>query len=416
MSGVVEVGTDAMRRHAGEVEALAGAAYDGVLAGRHLAVSGEAFGRLCAFLGAALAPVQEAGVAGTSLAVEQPRRDRRPAAGHGPAHRRGRPARRPGDARGSRAGRVVVSGEALLAGRHDSTVALSGIAPVQVLVGTGRALTDGDWVEAGVLGVATGLEGLGVVADPLGALVAAGVGFVLEHLQPLAGWFDDLAGDPDQIHAFATSWHRIAGLVHDTSDHYLDAVGRATSPWDGLAVGAYRSAARAQAAVIDALGVGVTGVAAATETAGGIVAGVREIVRDALADLVGQVVSKSAQLLSGVMTVSAIADIVATVAAWTRRVSGFVEALLRSISTLSRHLDDLVGRRRGRRPGAGTAGRLLDRHGCLRPGLPRHERRRPVRRRARRPAGLTTARRDVSGTRTRSGRVTGRTASCPCCS
>ncbi len=69
MSDVVEVGTDAMRRHAGEVEALAGAAYDGVQAGRHLAVSGEAFGRLCGFLGAALAPVQAAGVTGTSLAV-----------------------------------------------------------------------------------------------------------------------------------------------------------------------------------------------------------------------------------------------------------------------------------------------------------------------------------------------------------
>ena len=235
-----------------------------------------------------------------------------------------------------------MSGEALLVGREDSTGPLTGIASLDVLVGTGSALADGDWVEAGVLGVAGGLEGLGLVADPFGALVAAGVGWVVEHLQPLAGWFDDLAGDPDQIHAFASSWHRIAGLVHDTSDRYLGAVDRATSPWDGLAVGAYRAAARGQAAVIDALGTGVTGVAAATETAGAIVAGVREIVRDALAEVVGQVVSKAAQLLSAVFTASAIVDIAMTVAAWARRVSGFVEALVRSLSTLSRHLDDLV--------------------------------------------------------------------------
>ncbi len=235
-----------------------------------------------------------------------------------------------------------MSGETLLVGREDSTGALTGIASLDVLVGTGSALADGDWVEAAVLGAAVGLEGLGVVADPFGALVAAGVGWVVEHLQPLAGWFDDLAGDPDQIHAFASSWHRIAGLVHDTSEHYLGAVDRATSPWDGLAVGAYRAAAQTQAAVIDALGTGVTGVAAATETAGAIVAGVREIVRDALAEVVGQVVSKAAQLLSAVFTASAIVDIAMTVAAWARRVSGFVEALLRSLSTLSRHLDDLV--------------------------------------------------------------------------
>lgn len=69
MSGGVEVATDAMRRHAAEVEGLAASAYDGVQAGRYLLVSGDAFGVLCSFLGAALAPVQATGVATTSLAV-----------------------------------------------------------------------------------------------------------------------------------------------------------------------------------------------------------------------------------------------------------------------------------------------------------------------------------------------------------
>lgn len=69
MSAGLEVGTDALRRHAAEVEALADSAGVGVDAARRLTLTGPAFGRLCSFVGGALAPVQEAGVTSTSLAV-----------------------------------------------------------------------------------------------------------------------------------------------------------------------------------------------------------------------------------------------------------------------------------------------------------------------------------------------------------
>lgn len=235
-----------------------------------------------------------------------------------------------------------MSSEDLLVGRHDATGVLEGAGALDALADTGRALADGDWVEAGVMGVASGLEGLSAVADPVAALTSAGVGFALEHLQPLAGWFDDLAGDPDQIHAFASSWRRVADLVRDTGDDYLLAALRTTAPWDGQLVGAYRAIACGQSALIHGFGTGVRGVAGAVEAAGAIVAGVRELVRDALAQVVGFAVARSVELLSGVLTAKAIVQIARKVAEWTSRMSAFLRSLVRSVEALGGLLGDLV--------------------------------------------------------------------------
>lgn len=59
----IDVDTDALRAHAAELDRIAASGQEAVDAGRHVAVQGEAFGRICAFIGAALGPVQAAGVA-----------------------------------------------------------------------------------------------------------------------------------------------------------------------------------------------------------------------------------------------------------------------------------------------------------------------------------------------------------------
>lgn len=69
MSDEIDVVTDSMRKHAGDLDAMASSAYDGVQAGKHVTMSGDAYGVLCSFIGAAIAPVQATGIASTALAV-----------------------------------------------------------------------------------------------------------------------------------------------------------------------------------------------------------------------------------------------------------------------------------------------------------------------------------------------------------
>lgn len=230
----------------------------------------------------------------------------------------------------------------LVASPQDMTAWHTGMGPIDTLMQTGDALGSGEWVEAGLMGVATGLETLGAIADPLGALFSAGVGFLIEHLEPLKGWLDELAGDPSQIQAFAETWHNVSAHIAGVSDDFVSMVASATADWDGVAIDAYRASARVQAGFVEAMGQMVKGVAAAVETSGAIVAGVRELVRDAISQLVGYGLSKTAQLLSGVFTLKAIGEIAAKVAEWAARIGTFVKALLKSMGNLGRHLDDLV--------------------------------------------------------------------------
>src|SRR5690606_827093 len=55
-------------------------------------------------------------------------------------------------------------------------------------------------------GLALGLEGLGFIANPPGALAGSAVGFLIEHLSFLKEPLDDLAGDPDAIFGVAAVW------------------------------------------------------------------------------------------------------------------------------------------------------------------------------------------------------------------
>jgi hypothetical protein len=69
LSGEIDVVTEAMRRHAADLDDIAASGCAAVRAGEDVTTQGEAFGRMCAFLGRSLRPVQMAGTATTALAV-----------------------------------------------------------------------------------------------------------------------------------------------------------------------------------------------------------------------------------------------------------------------------------------------------------------------------------------------------------
>lgn len=69
MSNNVDVVIDDMRKHASQLDEIAGDAHSAVKAGSTITTSGDAYGILCSFIGAAMAPVQTAGIAASAGAV-----------------------------------------------------------------------------------------------------------------------------------------------------------------------------------------------------------------------------------------------------------------------------------------------------------------------------------------------------------
>ena len=98
----------------------------------------------------------------------------------------------------------------LVAPRIDSTRWYSGLGLIEDIADTVAGIESGSWIDSAIGGVATSLDTLATVLDPLGSLVSWGVGWLLEHVKPLSDVLDWLAGDPDQVTAYAQTWRNIA--------------------------------------------------------------------------------------------------------------------------------------------------------------------------------------------------------------
>ena len=128
----------------------------------------------------------------------------------------------------------------LIAEVQDSTEAYSGIPLLESVFDTKQAIESGDWA-AGVMGVVgTGLDMLGTVLDPFGSILAAGVGWLLEHVGPLSDALDALTGDPDVISSHAETWQNVGTELASISADLLKAVDEDTTTWTGPAADTYR--------------------------------------------------------------------------------------------------------------------------------------------------------------------------------
>ena len=87
----------------------------------------------------------------------------------------------------------------LVAQAHSSTTWYTGLGLVEDAALISNGIKDDSWVDGSLGGVGAGLDVLGMVIDPLGSLVAWGVGWLMEHVQPLKDALDWLAGQPDEI-------------------------------------------------------------------------------------------------------------------------------------------------------------------------------------------------------------------------
>jgi hypothetical protein len=99
----------------------------------------------------------------------------------------------------------------------------------------------GDWgAMAGDL-AAFGMDLLGFVTNPMGSLLSAGIGWLIEHIGFLKEGLDLLAGDPDAVNAMALTWSNIAKRMQETADKYSGTLG-ALSESQGAAIDGYRKA------------------------------------------------------------------------------------------------------------------------------------------------------------------------------
>ncbi|HWS37830.1 MAG TPA: hypothetical protein VN408_34495 [Actinoplanes sp.] len=243
----------------------------------------------------------------------------------------------------------------------------AGVTLVEDVQAIDAAVRSGNWVDSALAGTGGALDGLAVVADPLGNLTQFGTAWLIEQVKPLAETLDWLAGDVAAISAHAQTWANVAGALTGEADALARAARSEIAGWDGAAAEAYRTWAGRRESELRALGSTAETVSAMAEGAGGLVGAVRLMIRDAIAAVVARLVVYAVELAAtrGAALPLVVGQVTAVCAAWAAKIGRWLKGLITSlrnlisqsdrIQKLIRALGDSAGAARGGGPG-GSAG------------------------------------------------------------
>ena len=246
---------------------------------------------------------------------------------------------------------MTLEGTALVAPRDDSTEPWTGIGLADAVADLMAGVESGSWVDGSIGAVGTGVEGLSLAMDPLATLASWGLSWLIEHVRPLSDALEQLTGDADQIRAFAATWRNVAVEIQRVAEELAAVVARDVASWLGRAADASRAHA---AAAVDALAAASStahAVARIVEGAGALVATVRELVRDLIAECIATLavraprwaVMEAASL--GAATPYIVAQASALVARWAAKIARLLTALQASLAQLEPvlgGLDDVI--------------------------------------------------------------------------
>ncbi len=229
-----------------------------------------------------------------------------------------------------------MTGSLLVAGPVDTTSALAGTGLLEDLSSTAKAIENKDWVGAALGGFATTMGSVAAAMDPLGTLIAWGAGWLIDHLEPLKGWLNDLTGDAGAVAGFAQTWGNVAGRLQQEATFLTSRVTAELSGMKGEAVTAYRAYAKDLAAHIGGMQQASAAVAGGLQVASTIVQVVHELVRDTLAQIVGTLSSAILQAVVsfGTLIPKVCADVSARVAALAGRIGTTVKAVVEAMGRL----------------------------------------------------------------------------------
>jgi len=253
----------------------------------------------------------------------------------------------------------------LVAGPVVTSTAVSGLGVVESVSDLCLSLRSGSWVAAGLAGVGAALDVAASVIDPLGSLIGAGLGWLMDHLEPLKGWLNDLAGDAGAVLGFAGTWDNIAAAMSGASGELTRVVRADLELMSGDSIDAYRVYAQGLAAKIGSTGESAAAMSSALQVCAQVVQAVHDVVRDTLAQLAGSIISWAAEAVFtlGLATPVIVGQVSTRVSALATRIGKHVtdvvhtaknlKGLLESLGDLLRRLGGKVSTPLpgGRRPG-----------------------------------------------------------------
>ncbi|MCU7727744.1 hypothetical protein ODJ79_28840 [Actinoplanes sp. KI2] len=202
-----------------------------------------------------------------------------------------------------------------------------------------QTVQGGSWVDGVLAGGSLVADAASTVIDPFSALLANGLGWVMEHFEPLREMLDKLTGIPDRVAAHAQTWGNMAGALQAMAEDLRAGLDADLPDWGGTAAGSYRTMMDNNVDGLGGLSVLAATMSSATQAAGNLVQFTRDIVRDLICDLVARVIVWAAEALAIVTIPIVTAQIISAVAKWCGRIFGYTGALVSSLENLTTLLE-----------------------------------------------------------------------------
>lgn len=173
-----------------------------------------------------------------------------------------------------------------LIAKNEGTQGLAGTGVVADVIHLGQDLgTDNSGWETLVDGALCGIDILTNCENPLGGLISAGVGWLLEHVPGISDVWDKLTGDAASIEQIAATWDNIARSLNTSRTSYVSAANQ-IEKWSGPASESYRQVSEAYASSLGGTSAEAEGLSIVVSLIGGLVAGLKDIVYTLIANFI----------------------------------------------------------------------------------------------------------------------------------
>lgn len=179
-------------------------------------------------------------------------------------------------------------------------------------------------------------QAAGLAVDPIGGVVGMAVEWILQHIDPLKTWVNQLTGDSAQVYGMSSSWDSISSSLASVAEELQSTAEAAMSGMQGEAVRAYLER---QAVVSSAIG----GVSAASGAFGEAltkvadsVDSIHDAVVGAIGDIVGSCVSAAVEVVlsAGILAPVAEAQVAGKVAKWVGLIEPVLEILMEALQAI----------------------------------------------------------------------------------
>ncbi|MEV7036660.1 hypothetical protein [Amycolatopsis sp. NPDC051061] len=146
-------------------------------------------------------------------------------------------------------------------------------------------------VELGINVISAVLDTVAFAMDPLAKLIAAGLGWLIEHVSFLKWPLDQVAGNPSEVTKVANELHKIGESLRNTGTELDETLKSTITQWQGKGYDSFLKSINDRKGWIDSNAKAADVAGYMVETTGALIGAVRALLRDIITTILGDIIS-----------------------------------------------------------------------------------------------------------------------------